>query len=125
MADPILDQFVRRATGPEHGNAAMPKSVQARWRQIQLTENLIQLAPHIALAEWRTRASRKHPPAFAIPEVTGQHLNQSRFDVDLTAAVLTFGRNFFSIPDAALDRDLAFRQVHIFDVQPKGLAALH
>jgi hypothetical protein len=60
MANPILDQFVRRATGPEHGNAAMPKCVQARWRQIQLAQNLIQLASHIALTEWCPGKSRQN-----------------------------------------------------------------
>jgi hypothetical protein len=71
-----------------------------RWRQIQRAQNLIQLASHIALTEWRTGTGYKHASTLAVSEVTGQHLNQSWFDVDRSAARLGFWSNFppFQMP---------------------------
>src|SRR5439155_8128937 len=97
-------------------DAPMTKSVEPRRRELQLLENLIQLAPHVAFAKRCSVASLKRSTGFTLSHVCGQHLGQSRFDSDPAIALLCLDRNFFAIPDATAHVDSVAEKVQVFNV---------
>jgi hypothetical protein len=119
MPHPLRYQVSGHSILLQHRNAAMAKSVEPRRSQIQLLQNLVQLAPHVAFRERRAGASLEHSAAFALSHVCGQHLRQSRFDIDPSVSPPCLDRNLFSIPDATANVDSVGGKIQVFNMQPE------